>query len=179
MLATLCSTRPGLEHVPLSLGQHFLSGRGVVHASLCSMQCQPGDRVSLPTRPKGCPNHMGLTHWRAGQLASGAGCCVARCSFAPSDLGLIICQMVGTVTSSSGEGEGWASLGSREEVDPLLSTGGQAPWGGARLGVWRPHHVAATSLPKPGPCAWVHSAPCWQALSEAPRGQPEPHNLSL
>lgn len=134
MLATLCSTRPGLEHVPLSLGQHFLSRRGVVHASLCSMQCQPGDRVSLPTRPKGCPNHMGLTHWRAGQLASGAGCCVARCSFAPSDLGLIICQMVGTVTSSSGEGEGWASLGSWEEVDPLLSTGGQAPWGGARLG---------------------------------------------
>lgn len=179
MLVTLCSTRLGLEHVPLPPGQQFLSRRGVVHASLCSTQCQPGYRVGLPTRHKGCPNHMGLTHWRAGQPASGAGCCIACCSFAPSDLGLIICQRVGTVISSSGEGEGWASLGSREEVHPLLSTGGQAPWGGARLGVWRPLHVAATSLPKPGPCAWVHSAPCWQALPEAPRGQPEPHILSL
>lgn len=48
--------------------------RGVDHASLCTMQCQPGDRVDLPTRPKGCPNYMGLTHWHESQPASAAGC---------------------------------------------------------------------------------------------------------
>lgn len=114
----------------------------------------------------------------ADTLACWSTCiCISCCYFALSDLGLIIGQTVSTLASpSSEEGEGWVSLGSREEVNNLLSTGGQAPWGGAMLRVWRPHHVAAAFLPKPGPVPVPEftAPPAGRLSQKPPVGSPNP-----
>lgn len=109
-----------LPSAPPDLGQHFLSRRGVVHASLCHMQCQPGDKVGLPTRPKVAPPTC-VRH--PGMQAS-----LHLLQAAASPVVLLHSLTLGSASAKwSAQSLLLPQMRGGREAEPE-STGGQAPW---------------------------------------------------